>query len=203
MTPIIAFACAFGFSFMGSIPPGTLNLTVLQLGLEGRTAVALRFALAAAIMEYPYAWIAVTFEKMILSSEAILQNFQLISAIVLTVLGILNLMSVNKPSKLTERFSQSGFRRGLVLGLLNPLAIPYWIGTTAFMEAQGWIALKSMVDIQSYLVGVVLGAITLLTLVTYLAKRLGQALQHNKRIRMIPGIVLISLGLYAFARMLF
>jgi threonine/homoserine/homoserine lactone efflux protein len=154
-------------------------------------------------MEYPYAWIAVTFEKMILSSEAILQNFQLISAVVLTVLGILNLMSVNKPSKLTERFSQSGFRRGLVLGLLNPLAIPYWIGTTAFMEAQGWINLKSMVDIQSYLVGVVLGAITLLTVVTYLARRLGQALQHNKRIRMIPGIVLISLGLYAFARMLF
>ena len=39
------------FSFLGSIPPGTLNLCVLQLGLEKKVGAALRFALAVSIIE--------------------------------------------------------------------------------------------------------------------------------------------------------
>ena len=66
------FLFAFLFSFLGSIPPGTLNLTVLQLGIERKINIALRFAIAAALIEYPYAWLAVAFEGFITSSPVIL-----------------------------------------------------------------------------------------------------------------------------------
>ncbi len=72
------------FSFVGSIPPGTLNILVLQLGLENKVKIALRFAIAVAIIEYPYAWVAVVFEDWIMSSPVILENFQLSGALVMT-----------------------------------------------------------------------------------------------------------------------
>jgi threonine/homoserine/homoserine lactone efflux protein len=49
-------------SFIGSIPPGTLNIMVLQMGLENKIRTAMRFISGRSIIEYPYAWIAVEFE---------------------------------------------------------------------------------------------------------------------------------------------
>ena len=77
MEMLQAFLMAFVFSFLGSIPPGTLNLTMVRLGLEHKMTIAWRFALAAALIEYPYAWLALLFEDWITSSPAVIQNFKL------------------------------------------------------------------------------------------------------------------------------
>ena len=120
---LINFFISFIFSFIGSIPPGTLNLTVIQLGLDNRMATALRFAFAASIVEYPYAWIAVKFEKLITSSPVVTENLHLIAAIVMIVFGTIALWQASKPpSEVQSGFSNSGFRKGLLLGILNPLA---------------------------------------------------------------------------------
>lgn len=192
------FLLAFLFSFLGSIPPGTINLTALQVGLEKRTNIAWRFAIAAALIEYPYAWLAVTFENLITESPVILDNFKLISAIVMIVLGVLNLWSTQKPTVFTQKFQESGFRRGIILGILNPLAMPFWIGVTAYLSAQGWIELPGNKYLHSYLVGVSLGAFSLLIAVAYLAKRMVLLLQPGSKIKLIPGFVLVGLGVYAF-----
>src|SRR5882757_2118763 len=141
MIYIQVFFVGVVFSFLGSIPPGTLNVCVLQLGLEKKISAALRFALAVSIIEYPYTWIAVQFEYWITSSPAVIDNFQLLTAVVMTIIGGLNIWSAQRPTNLTTKFSESGFRRGLVLSILNPMAIPFWIGITAYLKAQGWIDL--------------------------------------------------------------
>ncbi|MFZ6010399.1 MAG: LysE family translocator, partial [Bacteroidota bacterium] len=137
------FVIGLFFSFVGSIPPGTLNILVLQLGLENKVRTALRFALAVAIVEYPYAWIAVVFENLITSAPAVTQNFQLTGAVVMTTIGIFNLWSVRKPTQFAVKFQESGFRRGLVLSVLNPQAIPFWIAVTAYLKHEGWINLDT------------------------------------------------------------
>jgi threonine/homoserine/homoserine lactone efflux protein len=191
------------FSFLGSIPPGTLNICVLQLGLERKIAAALRFSLAVAIIEYPYAWIAVEFENLITSTPAVVENFQLITAIVLTVMGILNIWSAQRPTKFTTRLNESGFRRGIILSLLNPMAIPFWIAYTAYFKAQGWIDLSSPLKTHLYVLGTSVGVMILLTLFTYLAHRLSQHITENKIVKLVPGITLLALGAYAFIQYLF
>jgi threonine/homoserine/homoserine lactone efflux protein len=69
MIAALNFLWGFFFSFIGSIPPGTINLTCVQLGLEKKIKIAWRFAIAASVMEYPYAWIAVEFAEWITSSR--------------------------------------------------------------------------------------------------------------------------------------
>ena len=195
---VLVFVLGLSFSFIGSIPPGTINLSVLQLGLEQKIKIAMKFAVAAAIIEFPYAWIAVQFEAWITSAPVVLDNFQLITAIVMTVLGILNLWTVSKPSEVYEKFQQSGFRRGIVIALLNPLAIPFWIGVTAYLKAQGWLEFSSSGLLYSYIFGISVGTLLLLTLYTFLANKLASMLKHSVWLKRVPGITLLVLGVYAF-----
>ena len=199
----VAFGLAFLFSFIGSIPPATINLSVIQLGLEHKMSLAWRLALGASLIEYPYAWIAVKFETMITASPMVIENFHLISAFIMITLGVLNLWSANKPSKFTQKLNNSGFRRGLVLGILNPLAMPYWIGFTAYFRSEHWVELSTDFQLHSYLAGVSLGAFTLLILLASLGKRIASAFQqHSVLLKKIPGFAMLILGIYALIQYL-
>lgn len=198
MNYVVVFLLGFIFSFIGSIPPGTLNVLVLKMGLEGRTAIAMRFALAVAIIEYPYAWIGVQFEYWLASSPVITENFQLITAIVMTVLGISSLRPGTSSSTMVKKFNESGFRRGIVLSLLNPMAIPYWMAFTAYMKAQHWIDLSTTGLLHLYVFGTSVGTMALLSLLVFFATRLAPVVEGNKWVKLAPGIMLLALGLYAW-----
>ncbi|MBS1505171.1 MAG: LysE family transporter [Bacteroidetes bacterium] len=202
MNYFYVFFLGFFFSFIGSIPPGTLNVSILQMALQGKTGIATRFALAVAIVEYPYAWIGVQFEYWLTSSPMVVSNFQLIAAIVMTSIGIFNLIPSKPDSGVAKKFNESGFRRGLLLSVLNPMAIPYWMGFTAYLKAEGWINLSTTGLLHSYVLGTSVGAMALLSLVIFYAKKLAPYVQGSKWIKIIPGLVLLSLGLYAFAKYL-
>ncbi|HMG93600.1 MAG TPA: LysE family transporter [Chryseolinea sp.] len=197
------FLVAFSFSFIGTIPPGSLNIIILQLGFQKKIKTAWRFALAACMVEYPYAWLAVKFEALITSSPLIVKNAELIAAIVMTCLGAFNLISANKPSKFSEKFNESGFRRGIVLSILNPLILPFWVGTTAYLKGMKWIDLSTNARLHVYLIGISLGTLALCVVFIYLAKKIVSEFHHQATFQKIPGIVLLALGLYAFIRYLF
>lgn len=185
-------------SFIGSIPPGTLNILVLQLGLENKLRTALRFTLAVALVEYPYAWIAVEFEHWITSSPVVQENFKILAASVMVLLGILGLWSARKPTTTTVRLQESGFVRGLILSLLNPQAIPWWIGMTAYLKSQQWIVLDTAARVHAYVFGTCLGVLALLTLVAFMAQRVSKFIQHSRIVAMLPGAILLILGLITF-----
>lgn len=205
MEYLLSFLIAFCFSFIGTIPPGTLNLSIIQLGLDHKISAAWRFALAAAIIEYPYAWLAVKFEDFITSSPVVIENFQIITAAVMISLGIFSLWLAKGPaSAFAIRFHESGFRRGIVLSLLNPLALPFWVAMTAYIKAQQWIDLSTTLEMHLYLLGVSLGSLALLMIMAYLAKRVVKYLEGNNiLLKKIPGFTLLFLGIYALLRYLF
>ncbi len=196
MSSLLAFTLAFAFSFVGTIPPGTLNLSVLQLGLENKLKAAWQFSIAAALVEYPYCWIAVNFEELITSTPTIVSNFERIGASVMIILGLLNLLSLRKQRIKRVDAKDYGFSKGLILGILNPLAIPYWIGITAYLKSQHWLTIKNAYDLHAYLIGVVLGALTFFILVAYVANKASILLRGNSFIKYIPAITLLALGIY-------
>ena len=187
-------------SFIGSNPPGTLNILVLQLGLENKIKTALRFALAVALVEYPYAWIAVEFEQWIMSSPLVLQNFQLTGATVMTTIGAFSLWSARKPSDFSVKFQQSGFRRGLVLSILNPQAIPFWIALTAYLKIEGWIVLDTPFRLHSYVFGTSVGVMILLSILALMARKVSATFQTSRLLRMVPGAILLFLGVIGLTK---
>lgn len=187
-------------SFVGSIPPGTLNVLVLQMGLQKKVKQAIRFALAVALVEYPYAWIAVEFEHWIMSSPQLTKNFQLTGAIVMTTIGIFNIRTTRKPTNFSIKFQESGFVKGLILSLLNPQAIPFWIAVTAYLKMQGWIDLSTNLHVHSYVFGTSVGTMVLLTLLATMANRMSDLMNKNRLYQFMPGLVLLVLGIIGFIR---
>ena len=199
---LTTFIVGFVFSFLGSIPPGSINLSVIQLSLDNRLRAALRFALAAAIIEFPYALIAVQFEGLITSSPWIVDNFRLLTAIVMLTLGMINIIShtKTKTGKIQQELKKSGFRKGVLISILNPLAIPFWIGVTAYLNHQQWIHLPHLNGILIYVLGISAGTFALLALLALLAHRLGSLARENRLVNRVPGMIFILLGLYALAQ---
>lgn len=200
MDALITFLVAFFFSFIGTIPPGTLNLTIIQMGLEHRVSAAWKFALAVSVIEYLYAWLAVEFEALITSSPGVTENLELIGGIVMLVLGAVNLNTAKRPSPIVSRFDNSGIRKGIVLGILNPLALPFWLAMTAYIKSQQWVTLSTTVELHSYLLGVALGGLVLLMIVFYMARKVVNYFQDSPLLKKIPGVTLLVLGVYALVK---
>lgn len=196
MSVLTAFCIAFAFSFIGTIPPGTLNLSVLQLGLENKLKAAWQFSIGAAIIEYPYCWIAIHFEKLITSTPGIVENFERIGASVMLTLGILNLISLRRQHIKKVDAKAFGFGQGMLLGILNPLAIPYWIAITAYLKSQHWLTINNNYDLHAYLTGVVLGALSFFILIAYLATKAAVYMRGNSFLKYIPAVTLLILGAY-------
>jgi threonine/homoserine/homoserine lactone efflux protein len=202
MMIVTTFLIAFVFSFVGSIPPGVLNLTVIQLGLEHKLNIAYRFAFAAAIVEYPYAWIAVAFEELLTTSPAISESLQLMAAAVLIIVGAFNLWtSGQNSSKNLQLFKKGrGFRKGIVLSIVNPMALPFWLAVTAYVRGLGLIALDDTIEMQAYLMGVAFGAFAVLISFAHLARYATGFFNENSFVRRVPGLIMIALGVYGVAR---
>ena len=191
------FLVAFAFSFLGSIPPGTINLSVLQLSLSGRMGAALRFCLAAAVVEYPYAYIALRFEKLITETPLIQNHFHLISALVMIFLGILGLYAHKSDNEKWKNFQHSGFRKGVIISLLNPLAIPFWIGVTAYLKNEEWVVLSSELDIHLYVFGVSAGTFVLLAVLSLLSSYIGERFRSQIWLQKLPFFIFLGLGTYS------
>jgi threonine/homoserine/homoserine lactone efflux protein len=108
--------------------------------------------------------------------------------------------SARKPSEFSVKFSESGFRRGLVLSILNPQAIPFWIAVTAYLKVEGWIMLDSPTRIHSYVFGTSVGVLMLLTILAYGGKKISFTFQSSILVRMLPGVILFVLGMVGLGR---
>lgn len=96
-----------------------------------------------------------------------------------------------------ETIRNSGFRKGVIISLLNPLAIPFWVGITAYLNHQGWVRLASIDQVFVYVLGISVGTFFLLALLALLAKKLRPVIAKSELIKVIPGVVFLLLGSYA------
>lgn len=191
------FCIGFAFSFIGTIPPGSINLSAIQLGLENKFRTAIYFSLSASLMEYPYAWIAVEFESYIAANTHIANQLQWMGSCVMLILGFFNFWELKKAKEaVTINTANYGFTKGLVLAILNPLAVPFWLGVTTYLRSSNLIVLSDSWTLHAYLFGIICGTFSFLVLAARLAKWLGGRLHQQKFIYYIPGTVLILLGCY-------
>jgi len=183
-------------SFVGSIPPGTLNVTVFQLSLAKRIGTAFRFAVAVSIVDYPYAWIGVNFQNLLLPTDLNNQTFKLVTAAMMIIVGLSGFRSRKPPKGIVKKVSDSGFRKGLIMSFLNPMAIPYWAAVSAYCKMQNWLQLSSQLQINIFIIGACVGSMIYLTTLIFLANRLPAKAQESQVIKIFPKVVLITIGLY-------
>lgn len=193
-----AFFVGLFFSFLGSIPPGTINISVMQLAMRNKKAAALYFALAAALVEYVYAGFAVKFQMFLTENTSIAGNFQIISGLVLLILGVINLVKRGQRQLNSQQQEKmAGFKKGVLISLANPLAIPFWLAVTAYLQSMGWVVLNDT-NYLIYVAGISSGTFLLLACVTWLGARFSFIQNNDFIIYRVPGLIFLSMGLYTF-----
>ena len=191
-------------SFLGSIPLGSLNLTAIQIYLKSDFKSVVYFSLSASIVEFFYSYLAIKGEIYISENNFINSIFSYISILVFLLLGFSNLKSKNNNINLEKISYQNSFlkfnysqpiRKGFILSVLNPQAIPFWIILSNFLKKEGFVQFQSIADILYYTIGVAFGTFfCLLTLTLFAGKILKQ-----KNVRMVflnksIGVLLIAMG---------
>lgn len=197
MSPVGVLLTGLVVSYLGSIPPGSLNLTVIQLGIREQHKAALNFAIASALVEFFYAGLAVKAQIILSAHQAMADYFELITGGLLLTLGLINLGAHRRSttSRKADTSAKGGFWRGFVLSCLNPMAIPFWIAVTAALETSGWLFITDR-NLIFYLLGISAGTLLLLLQASWLGIRLRHLHQRTLLMYQLPGIILMSLGAF-------
>ncbi len=125
------FLAGLAISFFGSMAPGTLNMTTLQVSAFDSVQSALWFACGAVIIEMIYAALAVTLLHRIKIPKRWRASAEWIFVFGLIFYGgyVLYAQFFNAPSPTIEKvdFSGSAFFFGMSLSVVNPFQVPFWM----------------------------------------------------------------------------
>ncbi|QHT71788.1 LysE family transporter [Rhodocytophaga rosea] len=191
---ILNFMAGALVSFLGSLPVGILNLTIMQISLQKGLKGALLFALACAIIELGYSYIAVRMSGALVDFAMYKNPIRFFSIALFLVAGIGYLRK--KPSGQVVQYSLGPFSLGIVLSILNVMAIPFWLVYTAVLSASQWIAVDAAIEIAWFVTGISLG--TLLGLMTFalLSRRIHKQFSlQSSLVNKVVGLILIGSSL--------
>ncbi|MEQ9466943.1 MAG: LysE family transporter [Ekhidna sp.] len=196
---------AFVVSYFGSIPPGTINVSVMQLSMQKKQRAAIFLAFAASVIEFVYVGITVQFHLLLTNNETVAVYFRIITSLALIGLGIWNIFSKSTSTtvKVEEKITgRHGFRKGMLLGILNPMTIPFWLAITAQLEGDGWVDVSEF-GFWAYLIGLSTGTFCLLLTVDALGKRFTKIADNSFLVHKVPGFILLGLGVYFLSKLIF
>ncbi len=177
----------------------------MQLSILKKHRAALFFSLAASLVEFAYAGVTVQFHLFLNTHPEVANYFRIITAVALIGLGLWNIFSISTSGSIkvdTKLTGRHGFARGLILGFLNPMTIPFWLAITTYLENDVLVELTNL-GYWMYLVGLSSGTFCLLLTVDAMGKRFTKIADNKLLVHKLPGFLLFVLGTYYLAKLVF
>ncbi|MFM2266634.1 MAG: hypothetical protein RL757_74 [Bacteroidota bacterium] len=136
------FVLGLSSSFLGALPLGMLNITVLKLSLEGKIRAAFGFALGAICIEFFQIAITLFAMQKLLTIPFFATLLTIISIPILLFLGFQSFKtpppSINAPKMAGEAAFQHHFLTGIKLSAANVLIYPFWLLWGNIFLQNGW-----------------------------------------------------------------
>jgi hypothetical protein len=130
---------AMAISFTGSLPLGTLNLTVANFSFADDLPGAVMFSVAAIFIEMLLVRIALMAVRQLEKLKRLVWYFNLITGAVLLLLAFNSLTAAWQKLEFRAELPFTElhpFILGLLLSVINPLHVPFWIGWTAVLKSK-------------------------------------------------------------------
>ena len=212
---MLIFLTTFFISFMGSIHPGPLNISVIQTTLRKGLFAAILLAFGSVIPEIIYGYLAVEGVMIFEEHPAVFQGMQWAVIPILMGLGIQQIITSQRPkqvikeSKISGQIATKGVStrgastrgvstRGFFLSFFNPQLLPYWIVILINYQDYDFLKIIDLTDKVFFVLGASLGAFTLNYLYAHIAhiqrERVFKYLNQN-RFEQIVGWIFIVMGL--------
>lgn len=198
---MLIFLLTFFISFVGSIHPGPLNLSVIQVTLKKGLGIGLLVALGGVIPEIIYGYLAVEGVMIFEKHPTVFSIMQWAVVPILLVLGIVQIKSskTNKTEiKNTESNHINSVGKGFFLSLFNPQLLPYWIVILVNYQNNELLKINTLTDKLFFVLGTSTGAFALNYVYAYIAykqrEKIFKYLNQN-RFEQIIGWTFILMGL--------
>lgn len=140
MEYLITFLLAMLVAFVGFVPPGMLNMTALKRSIEMNRREATLFVLGAVSIILIQALLAVTFAKYLAQNPQIVENLTYAGIVVFLGLAFWFYRQATSQVKVQDKkVNRNSYVAGASMSSMNMLAIPFFLGYSTTMEANGWL----------------------------------------------------------------
>lgn len=192
------FFSAITISFLGSLPLGTLNLSVAGYAFRHDWPGAVAFGIAAILVEMIFVRVAGVAIRRLERLTHFLRFFNIFTCVILLILAIKSLQAASQMQafRVVAPFPfLNSWLSGLVLSATNPLHLPFWMGWTAVLRSK-----QILVDRPSanniFVTAIGLGTAAAFTLYALAGSYLIQLL--GSRQSLLNGLVGLALLITAF-----
>lgn len=192
----ITFFIGLFATFIGTIPFGPINLSVVNLTLKKDKQQGFRFSMGASFTEIVEVAVAIAFGTYI---QNFFQSYAWVQIVVILLffgIGLYYLFVQTRP-KLESRskYKVGPFYKGIIVAFANPQALPFWVFMLTIISQYALIDYTGL-SLAFFLFGVFAGKMGALLLFVYLSEYLRNRLEAScKLINRTLGYALIIFGL--------
>jgi threonine/homoserine/homoserine lactone efflux protein len=189
----------FVLGFMGYLPLGNINLTVVQLSLGDSAKKLWGYILFASFMEFVYCVGCLEGMEVLLGKPDWVIILKWAAVVIFTLLGLLSFFHKEDGQK----FRVSGLSRGLFAATINPLQIPFWLVWGVYMIQNKWLH-NDLPSIVIFAIITATGTVAILWLYAVGGKKLVEKLKLERKVLdRIVGVLLIGLAVWQLCRLIY
>ena len=161
MQYLMHIALGYVMAFLSLTPPGMLNMTSVRTALEKGPRSGMWFALGAALVVIPQAFIALVFARYFAEHPEVVERLNYAGLAVLFLLSVVFFFQARKKFKGEgSRKKGKSFVVGALMSSMNMLAIPFYLVLSSVLENRG-LLITEQPYINLFVTGVFLGAFSL------------------------------------------
>ena len=194
---VLAYLLAFIASFLGSIPFGIVNLTVLETTIRKDLRAGIIMALGAGLVEMLHGFLAVYCSNYISRN---LEDNIYVKSFVLGLLILLAIYFLTKRYKAGEEAEKKRLHipevlRGAFFSLINPQALPYYVFVIAYLSSHDLVDI--MLDLAlPFILGVASGRFICLVAYAWLSVRIKSRMKSiGNGMNLAMGILFLALAI--------
>ncbi|OCX54690.1 lysine transporter LysE [Mucilaginibacter sp. PPCGB 2223] len=125
-------------NFIGYVPPGNINLTLVQITINRGLKQALQFITAFSCVELVFTYIIIHAAEWLSHQLKLEVIIDWVMVVLFGALGAITWVHRGKPPKAKVSRYHS-VKHGIVMGIINPMQIPFWMISGTYLITHGWI----------------------------------------------------------------
>lgn len=125
-------------NFIGYVPPGNINLTLVQIAINRGIKQAMQFIIAFSCVEFFFTFFIMNAAKWLSAQVHLDTIIDWVMVVLFGTLGVITWMHRKNPPK-TNYSQRDSIKYGIILGFVNPMQVPFWMIAGTYLITHQWI----------------------------------------------------------------
>ena len=126
-------------NFIGYIPPGNINLALVQITINKGIKSALQFIIAFSCVEFFFTYFIMNAADWLSQQVNLNTIIDWVMMVLFGVMGAITWIHRKKPPESKKNSEHDSIKYGILLGFLNPVQVPFWMITGTYLITHQWI----------------------------------------------------------------